>query len=201
MVAVTGALAVDNATPDADVDFLIVTEPGRVWLCRSLVIQTVRAARLGGTVLCPNWLLAADALALGDRGLYAARELAQMVPVTGHDVYRRMRRLNAWTDRLLPNAAGPPPGTGPDAGGRRGVLVRAAERALVGRLASPVEGWERRRKAREILAGGGSTDEVVLDHRQCKGHVDAHGDRIRRAYADRLRALGIDSVTDSGPPV
>lgn len=201
MVAVTGALAVDNVTPDADVDYLIVTEPGRVWLCRSLVIQTVRAARIGGTVLCPNWLLAADALAVGDRSLFAARELAQMVPVTGHDVYRRMRRLNVWSDRLLPNAAGPPPGTGPDAGGRRGVLVRAAERALVGRLASPVEGWERRRKAREILAGGGSTDEVVLDHRQCKGHVDAHGDRIRRAYADRLRALGIDSVTDSGPPV
>ncbi|HSN57659.1 MAG TPA: hypothetical protein VLT32_23520, partial [Candidatus Sulfomarinibacteraceae bacterium] len=192
MVAVTGALAVDNATPGADVDFLIVTEPDRVWLCRSLVIQMVRAARLGGTVLCPNWLLAANALELADRNLFAARELAQMVPVTGLDVYRRMRRLNVWSDRLLPNAAGPPPGTGPDAAGRRGVLVRTAERVLLGRLGSPVEAWERRRKSREILGAGRDTNEVVLDHRQCKGHVDAHGDRIRRAYADRLRALGID---------
>ena len=201
MVAVTGALAVDNATPDADVDLLVVTEPGRVWLCRSLVIQAVRAARLGGTVLCPNWLLAADALELRDRGLFAARELAQMVPVVGHEVYRLMRRLNAWSDRLLPNATGPPPGTEADAAGRRGVLLRAAERALLGRLGSPVEAWERRRKTREILAGGGGGDEVVLDHRQCKGHVDAHGDRIRRAYADRLRALGIGPSSEPDPRV
>lgn len=192
MVAVTGALAVDNAGPDADVDLLIVTEPGRVWLCRSLVIQAVRAARLGGTVLCPNWLLAADTLVLADRSLFAARELAQMVPVVGHDVYRRMRRLNAWTDRLLPNAASPPGRTEADAGGRRGVLVQTVERVVLGRLGSPLESWERRRKTREILGSGRDTNEVVLDHRQCKGHVDAHGDRIRRAYADRLRALGID---------
>ena len=41
--------------------------------------------------------------------------------------------------------------------------------------------------------------EVVLDASQCKGHVDGHGDRIRRAYAVRLRRLGIDG-TASPPP-
>ena len=195
MVAVTGALAVDNVEPAADVDFLIVTEPGRVWLARSLVIQAVRAARLDGIVLCPNWVLASDALVLDHHSLFAARELTQMVPAAGLPVYRQMRRLNPWTDRYLPNAGGPPRALERDPVDRRGGVVRAAERAMLGSIGSAVESWERRRKTREILGAASGTAEVVLDRRQCKGHVDAHGDRIHRTYADRLRVLGIEGST------
>lgn len=200
MVALTGALAMDNVETDADIDYLIVTEPGRVWLCRALVIQMVRAARLTGIVVCPNWLLAADALELGDRSLFVARELAQMVPLSGLDVYRRMRGLNRWTDAWLPNAARLPRPVQLTAR-PRGRLARAAEGALLGRTGAAVENWERRRKTREILRAGRGSPELVLDTHQCKGHVDAHGERIRRAYADRLRALGLAPSESTGSAV
>jgi hypothetical protein len=191
MVALTGALAMDNVEADADIDYLIVTEPGRVWLCRAMVIQLVRAARLTGIVVCPNWLLAANAVELGDRSLFVARELAQMVPLVGVDAYRRMRRLNRWTEVLLPNAVGPPRPGKPTAR-RRGPLTVAAEAVLLSRTGAIVETWERRRKTREILGSSPGSPEVVLDTHQCKGHVDAHGERIRHAYADRLRALDLE---------
>jgi len=196
MVAITGALAVDNVDPGDDADLLIVTVAGRVWLCRALVTQAVRAARLGGVELCPNWLLAEDTLELADRSLFAARELAQMVPVAGLPVYRRIRRLNRWSDRYLPNAIGPPVRC--DGGDAEPPFPsRLAERLALGRVGAAVDRWDRRRKRREILRATPESTEIVLDASQCKGHVDGHGDRIRRAYAVRLRRLGID---DSAPP-
>jgi hypothetical protein len=192
MVALTGALAVDNVEPGADLDYLIVTEPGRVWLCRSLAIQTVRVARLRGLVLCPNWLLAADALELERHDLFVARNLVQMVPLAGVKVYRRMREANAWTRTYLPNADGPPrPVTGVERA--RGLAARGVESLLRTGIGSTIEGWERRRKRREILARSGSNPELVLDRRQCKGHVDAHGQKVLHAYAERLQALGLVS--------
>jgi hypothetical protein len=196
MVAVTGALAVDNVDEGDDADYLIVTEPGRVWLCRALVTQVVRAARLRGVVLCPNWLLAADALELDDRSFFAARELAQMVPVAGFEVYNRMRRLNRWTDHHLPNATGPPDAADGDDSGP-GPLSRTGERLLRGRIGTAVDRWDLQRKRREIRRANPDSTEIVLDTHQCKGHVDAHGERIRRAYAERLFRLGLGSPDDA----
>ena len=190
MVAVTGALAMDNVDDGADLDFLIVTQPGRVWLCRLLIVQLVRLHRLRGAVICPNWILSEEAISLERRDLFSARELTQMVPVVGLDVYRRMIEANGWIRELLPNAAGPPrSGHQVAAAGSR--VGRFGEAVLRPSLFDTVERWVQRRKTREIRRLDPDSPEVVLDHRQCKGHVDGHGRRISEAYGERLRALSL----------
>ncbi|HWQ12071.1 MAG TPA: hypothetical protein VNL77_04690 [Roseiflexaceae bacterium] len=188
MVALTGALAVDNVEDGADIDYLVVTEPGRLWLCRLLAIALVRAVALRGDVICPNYFLAATALALDDRGLYAAHELAQMVPIAGIATYCHMRRLNVWADGLLPNAAGPPRAVLAEPGPRRArALVEAALRTPVG---ARIERWEMARKVRKLTRQG-VNPETAFSPAYCKGHFDGHGRRVMAAYAERLQSVGL----------
>jgi hypothetical protein len=190
MVSLTGALAMDNVDKGSDVDLLIVTEPGRVWLCRFFVIQLVRYFRLQGVELCPNWLLSTQRLELADRGFHSARELTQMVPLAGPDIYNRMRQLNGWTDAVLPNSAGPPRDL-PCSRTDQSAFGKAGEVVLGSRMGTAFESWMARRKIREIRRVGCDSPELVLDRHQCKGHVDAHGQRIATLYSARLRSLSL----------
>lgn len=81
MVAVTGSLAVSNISGRPDIDLLVAAEPGRVWVCRRLLVACVRLARFFGDEICPNYILASDALALQQQDFFTAHELAQMVPL------------------------------------------------------------------------------------------------------------------------
>ncbi|HEY7269212.1 MAG TPA: hypothetical protein VH951_05250 [Dehalococcoidia bacterium] len=185
MVAVTGALAVDNSEAGDDVDFMIVTKPGRVWLARAMTMAVVRMAALRGLTLCPNFMLGEDALALSDRSLYTAHELAQVVPLAGFGVYARMMRANEWYRERLPNAA--PAARGPD--GRPRLMQSVGERLLGGRMGNWLEGSIMRRKAAELRLEAGDNAEAVFDASMCKGHVDAHGRRTEAALVERLARL------------
>jgi hypothetical protein len=187
MVAVTGSLAVDNAEDGDDVDYLIVTAPGRVWLARALTMAVVRLAALRGLTLCPNYLLAETALALPERDPYTARELLQMRPIAGYAVYSRMLAANAWCTDLLPNWQ--PDAAQPDE--RPGLLKRLGEAALGGRLGDALERWFLHRKGRELSARAGANGETVFNEDVCKGHFDAHRARLEAELALRLTRLGV----------
>ena len=104
MVAVTGTLAVNNVEARDDIDVFIVTAPDRLWLCRALVILVVRLAALAGDELCPNYFLSQRQLVFPDHNIFGAREVVQMVPLYGRDLYWQIRELNSWVDDFLPQA-------------------------------------------------------------------------------------------------
>jgi hypothetical protein len=183
MVAVTGELAMDNVQPQSDIDFFVVTEHRRLWLCRVMIVCLVRLAALRGDVLCPNYLLSERALALDERDLYTAHEIAQMVPLTGLDTYWRFRRLNRWVYDFLPNAVSAPRQL--QARPHARPLRALAESGLRTRLGGLLEGWERERKMRKFSALAGGHNEASFAADWCKGHMHDHGRLILQAFASR----------------
>lgn len=206
MVAVTGALAVDNARPQDDIDYLIVTESGRLWSCRALVILLVKRAARQGNIVCPNYFLSEQALALPEQDLFTAHELLQMVPIAGVDFYRKLLALNRWAADYLPNAW---------AKSANGHLAPAADnrvkRILEKLLRVPpgdwLERWEMTRKIakfnrlhprpsnhhREQSVAASSQKnpeqeivEVSFSADRCKGHFHAHGKQTLDAYTTQL---------------
>lgn len=184
MVAVTGALAMDNMA-DGDIDYLVVTEPGRLWLCRALIVGLVRLAARKGTELCPNYFLSEQALALNEHNLFTAHEIAQMVPITSMQTYERLRALNRWTDTYLPNAGSAPHRIGTVEPPRRRML----ESALRSPVCAPLERWEMNRKIRKLDQRRNGHAEVAFGPDWCKGHFGDHGQVTLARYAERLRAL------------
>ncbi len=187
MVGVTGSLAMDNPGEQADIDYLIVTESERLWLARMLIIGVVHLAARRGTVLCPNYLVSERALLFPTRNIYTAHELAQMVPLSGPAVYRRIRAVNAWCQRFLPNAQGPPRDfTGPAA---RGLAQRLAEAPLRTPLGAWLDRWEMGRKVAKLQREHPGASEASFSVDWCKGHFTGHSQRIMRAYRQREQAL------------
>ncbi|MCG3211497.1 MAG: hypothetical protein FOGNACKC_05143 [Anaerolineae bacterium] len=188
MVAITGSLAVNNIESGADIDYLIVTEPGRLWVCRALSIVLVRLVALRGQVICPNYFISKNALVFEQRTLYTAHELMQMVPLAGLDVYTRILQLNSWAANFLPNAEGvlsPEPRCQPIFQPAR----RLAEVALHTPVGDRLEQWEMNRKIRKFSRRGDNHTEIAFCRDWCKGHFDGHEQRVLAAFNQRVRYL------------
>lgn len=190
MVAVTGALAVDNPQEADDIDYLIITEPGRLWLCRALVIGVVKLAQRKGIVLCPNFFLSERALHIDEKSLFSAHELAQMVPLSGAPLYQQMMQANPWMLDFLPNTNGQVHHFALVTTGQH-VLKSILEALLKTPLGTMLERWEMRRKIAKLTRrlGGTQTHEVVFSTDRCQGHFDRHGEHTMSAYSLRLHQL------------
>jgi hypothetical protein len=192
MVALTGSLAADNADAGDDIDYLIVTAPGRVWTARTMIMAIGRLAALRGVTLCPNYLLSETGLDLRERDSYTARELLQMRPIVGSGTYVRMLAANAWWREFLPNAGSHPPTPSPKSERGPEGEVSLPRRAVESLLRLPpfdtLERWILARKGAELRRHASGT-EAVFDETMCKGHFDAWKERTRRRLEERMQEL------------
>lgn len=197
MVALTGAWAVGNPAHERDdFDYLLVTQPGRVWLARLLAVVLVRVVRLQGYEICPNYVLASDQLHQDRHDLYMAHELAQMTALYGHDVYETMMQANHWLMLYMANTTAqpmPPASTLPHF-----KLKQWAERLLSGAWGDALEHWEYRRKQRKFVNQMQYIQPIEADAKidsgHVKGHFQDHGQRVLKQYQARLATYGLEDV-------
>lgn len=187
MVAVTGALAMDNVEADDDIDFLVVTEPGRLWMTRGMIVLLCKLARLRGHTVCPNYLISCHALRLDEHDLYAAHELAQMVVLHGRSVAARLWAENQWCLSFLPNAQFKAVDGADDVPARPIAMLKAlVEAALRSPPGDVIERWERERKIAKLSRQvPPEVREVLFSADVCKGHDRDHGSRIMSLFASR----------------
>ena len=197
MVAVTGSLAMNNTEEDKDIDFMIVTAPGCLWTVRALSLLVARFARLEGLSLCPNYLVTTHALGLKERSLYVAHELAQMIPLSGMEIYNEIRRRNDWTEDYLPNAVtAPDPPIDISEARAFSAVQKALEFLFQLPFMSWFEKWEMDRKIARLMQEQSSSFESCFSGDVCKGHRDRHGENVVTALALRLQKTTEVSATE-----
>ena len=197
MVALTGALAMHNAAADDDdLDYLVVTAANRVWLTRAFAIVLVRLAKSRGMIVCPNYVLAEDALVQDRQDLFIAHEITQMIPLVGHQLYGDFRAANGWTNLHMPNAHKP---FHAESDFRASGLWAAGKLLLEWLLSGPIgdglERWEYRRKLRRFATEMRAPNSAAqLDASHVKGHFNDYGHPVLRKYQQRLTEYGIDTA-------
>jgi hypothetical protein len=193
MVSITGSLAMNNvSSPNDDIDLLIVAVENRVWFARGLTILIVHLARRFGVELCPNYVIAENRLEHGKPSLYTAHEMAQLIPVSGLDMYYRLLERNVWLTGFLPNTSPRHARVG-EKGPAMRVGQRVLEAALSGSLGDAVERREREHKIprlRQIAIERGGSGAIYTPE-LCKGHADDHSATVYRRYVTRLAAYGV----------
>ena len=195
MVALTGSLAVMNISESADLDYMLVAARGRVWTARAFALAFNRLTRLRGHTLCPNLIVSEDALEWRLHDLYSARELCQMIPISGAGIYQRLVKANEWTKTFLPNAildcdGLPLPGwehtlTGTGAPALQSLL----ELPLRGKPGDRFENWEMDRKIARFSNQPGFGEETIFNADVCQGNFHHHRSWTLEKFEERLSAL------------
>lgn len=116
LVAVTGSLAMENATDESDIDLIIVTKHKTLWTTRLLTyfllsLFQISFRRSGDKKqkdkLCLNmWLDERDLYwNKNDRNLYTAHEIAQIMPlINKNSTYEKFMNDNKWLLKYWPNS-------------------------------------------------------------------------------------------------
>ena len=206
MVALTGSLAVMNISKNVDFDYLIVSVPGRVWTARAFALLFNRITRVFGHTLCPNLIVAETNLEWPLHDLYSARELIQMIPITGLDVYRKLMQSNDWAREYLPNGghdfSRETKATTPVlTDGVRKVATTLRfffELPLRGKLGDRFEQWEMTRKIARFSKQAGFGEETIFTAEVCQGNFHHHRKWTREAFEQKLVAL---AAVPGGDPI
>lgn len=188
MAALTGSLAMLNLSKNRDMDYMLVAKPGRVWTARAFALLFGRLARLLGDVICPNVIVSENALEWNARNMYTAREFAQMVFVSGADVFCQLCEANVWVNDFLPNFVILSGAKDHDAENAKPSIF---ESLLNGKLGDFFESWEMSRKIARFKRQKGYGAETNFSTDVCQGNFDHHGSWALKAFEERLFSLSL----------
>lgn len=106
-VAISGSCSKGLLEEDGDVDYFIITKPGRLWLCRSILVAFKKFVLFNSKkYFCVNYFVSAAQLRIPDQNLFVACEISTLMPVHNQNLFEQFLRENSWVARYFPNRKG-----------------------------------------------------------------------------------------------
>ena len=198
-VFVSGDLSKDATGRGSDVDFLILTEPRRLWIARTLLVIFKKTVLLNSRkFFCINSFAATDAMEVTERNIYQATEIAQLKPLYNAPLFRAYLAANGWIREYFPNFSTAALRL-PTATERRSILQRAAELPFRLLPADRIDAALMRAMRRTWALRHPELDESTREElfRCAPGESRAYAGnfqgKVLRAYEARLHSHGVSS--------
>lgn len=104
-ICISGSLSKNYCDETTDIDFFIITAPGRLWVCRSLLILYKKLFLLNSKkYFCINYFIDSENLSIPDKNIFTATEIITLIPSYNHPLYSDFFRANDWITDYYPNA-------------------------------------------------------------------------------------------------
>ena len=105
-VFVSGSLSKHCMSADSDIDFFLVTEPGRLWLARTMLVFFKKIFLLNShKYFCVNYFVDTSHLEIQEKNRFTATETVTLLPMYGQEWYAAFCAANGWAWEQYPNAA------------------------------------------------------------------------------------------------
>ncbi len=136
-VNISGSLSKNYFDELADVDFFVITAPGRLWLCRLLLTIYKKVFLLNvRKYFCINYYIDTNSLRIPDENQFSATEIITLKNQTGAAWYNQFMAENTWVRNYYPNHAYT---LEIDTDNRPSAIKRIVERSLSGRLGNVLD--------------------------------------------------------------
>lgn len=104
-VCLSGSLSKNYFDETTDVDFFIITEPNRLWVCRTFLILFKKLFLLNSKkYFCVNYFIDSDNLVIPDKNIFTSTELITLKPVYNYKLYEKFFTANQWVKAFFPNS-------------------------------------------------------------------------------------------------
>jgi DNA-binding Lrp family transcriptional regulator len=102
-IAISGSLSKNVMYEDGDIDYFIITQENRMWLCRTLLILFKKIILLNSRkYFCLNYFVDEKNLKIRDQNIFTAVEIAYLLPVYNAEIFEELKMQNQWVNKLIP---------------------------------------------------------------------------------------------------
>lgn len=189
-ISLSGSLSKGFVDEDPDIDYFIITKPGRLWIARSLLIAFKKIFLLNSyKYFCLNYFIAQDNLEIEEKNLFTATEIATMIPVFGNHVKRSFFESNNWIKTFYPNFEVDEMENVPF--NKTITLKRFLEFLLKGKIGDRLDAWFMKKTMKhwsKKYKGSFSEEEFLITFKSGKNVSKHHPQNFQKKVLDKFSA-------------
>lgn len=107
-VWISGSLSKGVMDKNSDIDYFIITEPGKLWISRTLLILFKKIFLFNSRRnFCLNYFIDSKSLEIQDRNIFTSTEILSLLPVYNAELFHEFVQANKWSLDFFPNNPAP----------------------------------------------------------------------------------------------
>jgi len=98
-VGVSGSLSKGYYDNGSDIDFFVITEPNKLWLCRTFLMLYKKVFLFNSRkYFCINYFISTSQLEIEEKNRFTATEMKTLIPMQGKTVFEAFFNSNPWVN-------------------------------------------------------------------------------------------------------